>query len=74
MQMRGSPKAVRKIKVHAVPACEHDSVSSGANLTFDTRKNGRATDAFPRLGIAINEEGWATLRNDDLQSSSSGHP
>jgi hypothetical protein len=53
MQMRGSPKAVRKIKVHPVPACEHDGVSSGANLTFDTRTNGRATDAIPRLGIAI---------------------
>jgi len=30
MQMCGSPKAVRKIKVHAVPACEHDGISSTA--------------------------------------------
>ena len=26
--MRGSPKAVREIKVHAVPDCEHDGVYS----------------------------------------------
>jgi hypothetical protein len=45
----------------------------GANLICDTTK-GRATDAFPRLGIATNEEGWALPTNDDLQSSSSGHP
>jgi hypothetical protein len=30
--------------------------------------------AFRRFSIAINEEGWALLRNDDLQSSSSAHP
>jgi hypothetical protein len=35
-----------------------------------TNPNGSPTPP----SIATNEEGWALLRNDDLQSSSSGHP
>ena len=63
--------------LHRAPPERSDPWSvapSGANLIFDILTKGRATDAFARRGIATNEEGWALLRNDDLQSSSSGHP
>jgi hypothetical protein len=71
---RYSPKQAleRKPQIYA-PATWKGGHESGANLTFDTLTKVRATDAFPRLCIATNE-GWALLRNDDLQSSSSGHP
>jgi len=63
--------------LHRAPPERSDPSSvapSGANLIFDILTKGRATDAFARRGIATNEEGWALLMNDDLQSSSSGHP
>jgi hypothetical protein len=45
-----------------------------ASRRSSPKLEGRAIYAFPALALLFNEAGWALLRSDDLQSSSSPHP